>query len=539
MTENVPVLVAAASHQHDAEYHDYIDRMGMHFRRACADGKTPLFTIRTEGSPLWELYLNSFTDPVERQFHNCNACRRFIERYGGLVTIDKDGDTESAVWNLLEVPERYKAGVFAMVEYVQRAPVRGVFITDEQALGTRITGEWEHFAIEVPPGMIHDQTSPLTAGQLVAEKAHDFRTLMVALQEIRREHVEAAVTLLQSETLYRSEKVLGQALFLDKLMYLRERVKGVARTNLVWRAVATAPAGFCHVRGNMIGTLLEDIAAGKPFDQIARAFNAKMDPLKYQTPQVAPTAGAISAAERLMEKMGAAGALDRRFARLDEVVAATRPPVKEEEAPAGGVFGHLKAKGAVEVHLDLPPQRVTWEKFQRKILPEVVRIQVQAPNVGPYCALLTAADPEAPPILQWDSPEQRNPVSWYQYHGGAHAVQFSLQGRAWYDVPVVSMAPWMWNGGFEHMGEAVLLLIEEARETKRSGNGLFPETLRSEFHGIRAVIEAYSRGALVGGFGEPHAAGIALTKGNQWGAVIRVWSDGSTIPVPYVLERWD
>jgi hypothetical protein len=536
MNQNAPVL-AAAPHHHDAEYHAYINRMAAHFRRASEDGTRPLFTTRTVG--MWERYLNSFTDPAERQYHNCNACRRFIERYGGLVTIDKNGGTESAVWNLMEVPERYKAAVFGMGDHVQHAQISGVFITDEQALGTRTTGPWEHFAIEVPEALIHDNQNPLTPGQVAAEKAHDFRILMVALQQIRREHVEAAVTLLGSESLSRSEKVLGQAVFLDRLMFLRERVSGLARTNLVWRAVATAPEGFCHVRGNMIGTLLEDIAAGKPFDQIARAFNAKMDPMQYQRPQAAPSAGAISAAERLMEKMGAAGSLDRRFARMDEVVAVWRPPVKEEEAPAGGVFGHLKPKGAVEVHLDLPPQRVTWEKFQRKILPEVVRIQVQAPNVGPYCALLTAADPEAPPILQWDSPEKRNPVSWYQYHRGSHAQHFNLRGGAWYDVPVVTMAPWMWSGAFEHMGEAVLLLIEEARETQRSGNGLFPETLRSEFHGIRAVIEAYSRGALVGGFGEPHAAGIALTKGNQWGAVIRVWSEGSTIPVPYVLERWD
>src|SRR5207253_1562968 len=50
-----------------------------------------------------------------------------------------------------------------------------------------------------------------------------------------------------------------------------------------------------------------------------------------------------------------------------------------------------------------------------------VGIELQVPgSSGHFMALITATRPEAPPILQWDSEERRNPVSWY-YHSGVDA----------------------------------------------------------------------------------------------------------------------
>ena len=90
--------------------------------------------------------------------------------------------------------------------------------------------------------------------------------MMHAMGEFTREHLETALTLLKTDSLYRSEKVLGQTEWLHGLHVARAAAHGsAANANVVWRAVATAPAGFCHPRSSMIGTLLEDIAAGKDF----------------------------------------------------------------------------------------------------------------------------------------------------------------------------------------------------------------------------------------------------------------------------------
>jgi len=41
--------------------------------------------------------------------------------------------------------------------------------------------------------------------------------------------------------------------------------------------------------------------------------------------------------------------------------------------------------------------------------------------------LVTAKHPEAPPILQWDSPDKRNPVSLYVYVNGSATADWNLR----------------------------------------------------------------------------------------------------------------
>ena len=50
----------------------------------------------------------------------------------------------------------------------------------------------------------------------------------------------------------------------------------------------------------------------------------------------------------------------------------------------------------------------------------------------------------------------------------------------------------MEQAGKEHHGAGVLFVLAGARESRQDGSALFPEILKSEFHGIRSVIEAYS-----------------------------------------------
>ena len=56
----------------------------------------------------------------------------------------------------------------------------------------------------------------------------------------------------------------------------------------------------------------------------------------------------------------------------------------------------------------------------------------------------------------------------------------------------------------------MFFVISAARDSRTTGIGYFPETLRSEYHGIRKVIEAYSRDAVLAGREVGNANGIAL-----------------------------
>lgn len=511
------------------------------------EGVTDLFTT-TANENLFAAYLNALPEE-ERQAHTCNACRRFIETFGGLVAIDEQGRQSSPIWETPPSDPMYAEAFSRMAHIVRRSPVTGVFRSSEKVWGTpknhdgKRHRDWHHLAVTPPPHLVYPAGAWLTPHQAMAEKKEDFRIINTALQEFDLKTVQQALHLLQTESLYRSEKVIGPAQFLSDLHSARAAVQGqAARDNLTWLAVARAPAGFCHPRSSMVGTLLEDIAAGLPFDDVAAKFKAKMHPLAYQRPQAAPSAGAIAQAEQLVEHLGFAPALRRRFARLDEVVALWKPAEAHEAPKAGGVFAHLTPKESQPVKaMDMPAITMTWEKFQRTVLPEAVEIEYFVRGREIFTHLVTAADPDAPPILQWDSPEQRNPCSLYLWSGGQDPVECGLQGGTWHKVTAITYRPHMWHdpAAFPHQHKGALFLLQGAKDHRKgAGLALFPETLRSELHAVRAVIEAYSRRGELEGFAEASATGVLIDNNRPLTNLLRVTVKGGHV-TQYKLDRWD
>jgi hypothetical protein len=518
---------------HDAEYDTFSARLRETFSANVGTGK-PVFTTDVDG--LFQTYLDHLP-PEQRQVHNCNTCRRFFDTYGALVTIDEAGRIAPAMWSVDTdaVPEAYRDAVDAMYLRVQRAPITGVFYSAERQWGTPTTGDWHHLHVLPPASMVHKDRLK-TPSQAMAEKRHEHETLQRALAEFTVPHLQAAVNLLKTDALYRSWHVLGVAEFLLNLKMARDNAPSRPQRDAgTWLSVATAPAGFCHPRSSMIGTLLEDLAAGLPFEDVAAKFKAKMHPLQYQRPQAAPRAGNIEQAEKIVEKLGIAPALKRRFARLDDVVAAWRPAAPAPAEQPAGVFGHLKSRDAAQPSdLQAPPTTMTWDKFSRTVLPEARSIEVLVPSHGNFVALTTAVDAEAPPILQWDRDDQRNSVAWYVYNGGSRAIQWNLQ-PGWAKVNAIALKPHLWHSetGSPNHEKSIVAIIDGARDVNGPASmALFPETLKSELHGIRSTIEAFSRAGRLEGAEEASACGLT-----GWGITLRV--TGPTGRAIYKLDRWD
>jgi hypothetical protein len=534
------VLTSEADRQHgnhdDPSYDAFLARMSARFSAMAAEHGA-LFTTNAEG--LWETYLGHFA-PHDQQYHNCNACRHFIERFGGLVFIDQNGVATSAMWSGGEADADCAPSIIALQHAVGRAEVTGVFQSGDKTLGQPVTGIWRHLSATLPITMVHKHPL-LTAGQSMAEKREDYRNMQRALGDFTGAQVDQALQLLNSDALYRSEKVIGPAQFLRDLIAIRDDNRNQAlRRNLTWRRIAAAPAGFCHPRSSMIGSLLEDIAAGLDFADVSRKFAAKMHPLQYQRPQSAPSAGAIAAAEAAFAKLGAAGALTRRLARMDELQALWKPAPRTSDPTRAGVFGHLKAKGAdpMPASMRVPAQTMTFDKFSRTVLPNAERIDVLVPSHSSnWVVFVTAADASAPPILQWDREDARNPVSWYVWNGGAPASQYGLLGDKYHEVSAVAFKPSMWGSGMSHQGQSATFVVRDARETRSAGAALFPEILRSEFHGMRSVIESFSRNADMQGLDQPHAAGLQISAGSNSPISVRV--HGGPVPMEYLIDRWD
>jgi len=518
---------------------------------------TPLFT--TDAVDQWPRFLSRLPEPT-RATYQCNACRHFVERFGGLVVINRDGSLASAIWSpaYLTPSSPFFTAVSGLEYHATTGKVTGVFLTSKETLGTPVTGPWNHFAVHMPAGKAFRSWVGKNAAQVMAEKHEERNMLARSLAEFPLVDVRTAVNILRNGAgLYRGEKVLSVA---EWLLGIHSGLEGVKnrqhRANLIWKAAASAPPGFAHVRASMIGTLLEDIGAGLSAAAIAERFAARMNPLQYQRPTAAPSAGQIAAAEAAVAKLEAEGALERRFARIEDIQEFTWLPSPEAyraKVAGAGIFAHLLEESRPRPRDVEPPAAIiTWEKFRRTVLPHALELEVNLPSNHvrlPFIALVTAARPEAPPILQWDALERRNPVSWYVYQNGSTPLEFNLE-PGWVAVTGITPLPSSWGGTpREQWGDGAVLLLKGARDEmsrglnatrdarSRGGMGFFPEILRAEFHPYRKTLEAYARAATLTELDQRTVAGLDLRKGSTWNVVVRATT--ALGRASYRLERWD
>lgn len=467
----------------------------------------------------------------ERQIHDCYACKRFLGTFGGVATIAEDGHATSAIWFPETAPAFYHEAAEALSEAVAKARVIGPFLSADSVWGLPKTGDWTHFSCRSPAiysGRV------LTAGQAMAAKREDFATVIRALQDFTPQVIAEAIRLLETGHFSQAEKFIGPLHWLADLHAKRAANKGKTRDNLTWLAVATAPEGFCHPRSGVTGSLLEDIAAGMSFEAVKARFEQKVHPLLYQRPQAAPAAQNIEAAEKVVEKLGIAKSLQRRFARLDELETAWTPAAPKAEEKRGGVFGHLKAKGQQSHSVDAPAATMTWAKFVKSVLPGAEAIEAYVPAHGNFIALTGPVHDDAPVILKWG-----NPFAWYVYHGGTPASQWGLS-PGWTKVNALAALPPMWGEKPKpNLGEGFVLVIDGAVDTRAGqGNALFPECLIQDLHGARSSIEAYSRHAELQGRDEGSACGLDIRAGmKSIGYRLRVTIAG--LKTEYMIDRWD
>jgi hypothetical protein len=87
-------------------------------------------------------------------------------------------------------------------------------------------------------------------------------------------------------------------------------------------------------------------------------------------------------------------------------------------------------------------------------------------------------------------------------------------------------------------GQHIFFLLDGCRDTTQGvARGFFTETLRSEFHPIRATLEAYSAAATVAGAEEANTCGIGMSNGTPWNLTVRVTTAQSV--ATYLIDRWD
>jgi hypothetical protein len=81
-------------------------------------------------------------------------------------------------------------------------------------------------------------------------------------------------------------------------------------------------------------------------------------------------------------------------------------------------------------------------------------------------------------------------------------------------------------------------IVNGAYDTShKCGGGMFPESMKSEFHGIRRTLEAHFNTAVIEGSKQAQVCGLFLSKGSNWDCELAVTQNG--MRVRYRLDRWD
>lgn len=371
----------------------------------------PLFKVSLTDD-LWLHYLE-LLELSSRQQYNCSCCKAFIRKYGDLVILTEDGQIKSALWHPETVPDYFKAAVTQLKKVVEASSIKTVFYSDQRQLGTPFSGERSHLSLMLPKHYV-SKSALKTANQLMAEKKAEFQLFEATLHMYSRDSVSTMKTLIDSGALYRSERFIGMiSWFAGAQQVILKEKDALVRERLMWRYIAKAKTGYCHLKNSMIGTLLDDYQEGINTDELIRRYNDKMDPSQYMRAQSAPTEGALIEAEKLVEKLGITDALDRRFARLDEIPEFIwRSPEKKVEKQKMGLFSGIIPKIPKVKIVDWPITTMTWKKFSETFLPQVNKIEARVDDTNRLMSLVTENIPDSKSIFQWD-----NPFSWY-YHGG-------------------------------------------------------------------------------------------------------------------------
>lgn len=519
----------------DDEFPDLRRSIQRYFAAETIDRGTVLF--RKDSMDLFEIFLSELPSGIV-QTYRCNSCRHFIERFGGLVKVGPTGKSSSVIWNWQTAPDVFGASLAAMEDRLDGLPIIEPFVSSSPVWGEPVTGSWEHFTVVPRSGLIH-LSSIQTPRQRASQLTEDMRILSASVDGYSIQVVRRAVAFLESDYLRRSNMSLPIAQWLVNLIEsLSDTHSSMRKKNLLWLASASAPAGWCHFKNGILGCLLDDVKAGMSFDGIKMRWDKKVDPTQYLRPQVLPKSGNIDQAEKIVEKLRSAGSLDRRFASLEDVKIRFWVPKQSLIKTHEMVFDHLRVNQSSRFTplLQMPQKVMTWVKFKDTVLPSAEKIEYQVPEWGNFCALLTANSMDAPPIIRWDSEGCRNPVSWYLYTNKSQAYRWRLKSGMLAPVVAITPRPKYWFYESEKY-DAVIFILDGAADTRDSGNALFPEILKSEYHSIRSTIENYSKTAQVFGRENASACGVAIQSGSTCNEVFHVTSRGMRAIIK--IDRWD
>jgi hypothetical protein len=372
--------------------------------------KGDLFVVDIDGDAMFAAYLAAFPEGTnlifrERTEHDCSCCKSFLRRAANIIDAGRN-----TVWDKAaeEAPYPFNEVAAALDELVLSAPIADIFRTSEPNFGAKLTRgqspdgaveRWNHFYT----GPIPKRFRPASPDKARGDYRTTAQVLERGLVELKTEAVDTVLSLIDANNLYRGTEHRRAVVSFRKTQ--QEYQAAGDKSLFVWTRAADPASRF---RNTVIGTLVQDLSEGMDLARAVRTFETKVAPQNYKRTKALITPSMVKAAMAVVEELGLEPALQRRFARIDDIGindvlwanSDVRPQMK------GGLTDLLMDATQETRSHDADEERsedLTIDDFLARVVPsaETMELLFKGEHLGNLMSLTAPVHPDPQQLFQW------------------------------------------------------------------------------------------------------------------------------------------
>lgn len=375
------------------------------------------FVVGVDGDALYATYCEAFpsgTNPIlkKKPEHDCSCCKSFIRHVGNVVSVSSTGRV-STIWDIAadKAPHPYNLVAAALRAQVLAAPIADIFRVskNEESFGaektrsldaeTQQVRSWNHFYTGAIPASLRVAMPDTDRG--------NYRTTVQVfergLAELTPDAVDTVLSLIEQNALYRGAEHKPALLSFQKAQREYANLPAEARSSFAWSTASDTAARF---RNTVIGTLVQDLSEGKDLEASVKSFETKVAPTNYKRTTALITPGMVKKAMETIESLGLEEALERRFARIEDVSVEDVLWVDSSVKPLmkGGIGDVLMAAAArTPAPEPTDVEDISIDAFVKEHLPQASSIEVMLKNehLGNLMSITAPVHPEPKRLFRW------------------------------------------------------------------------------------------------------------------------------------------
>lgn len=380
-----------------------------------------LYTVDLAKDELYQFYLDSYPEGTNQIYrtrleYDGSYDKGFIRSAGRAVVIS-NGKLVS-IWDV-QIGGYYQVVADAMKAKVEAADIKDRFFHFEGHCGmkqnveldkeTQKTRTWTHFHVELPRSVVkRGDEIPSLRGDLRT----NFEMLERSLNDISMDAAETVSDLIAQGSLYRGaeKKHVVDSFIRAKRAY--DKTPAAQRKLFCWKQSETL-GKLGRFRGDVIGTLLEDLSTGKDLEAAVKSFEDKVSGTNYKRTTALVTPAMIKQAEEKVDALGLRDSLARRYAVTSDLTINNVLFADRSAKAQMNVFDQLAAESKTAPKQMDKVEEITIEDFINNVLPKAQTLEVLTEGrlQSNLVSLIAPANEGAAKLFKWN-----NDFSW-SYNG--------------------------------------------------------------------------------------------------------------------------